>query len=57
MIATRWKTPLLLGVITSPLFLAACSQTTSHSLSVASLIDAARSRPYRHTLKDKECLQ
>ncbi|WP_192364909.1 cell wall hydrolase, partial [Mesorhizobium mediterraneum] len=56
MIATRWKTPLLLGVITSPLFLAACSQTT-HGLSVASLTDAVRSRPYSHTPKDKECLQ
>ncbi|BCH13212.1 MULTISPECIES: cell wall hydrolase [unclassified Mesorhizobium] len=54
MIATLWKTPLLLGVITSPLFLAACSQTTSHGLSVA---DTVRSRPYSHTAKDKECLQ
>jgi spore germination cell wall hydrolase CwlJ-like protein len=49
--------PLLLGVITSPLFLAACSQTTSHGLSVASLTDAVRSRPSSHTPKDKECLQ
>lgn len=49
--------PLLLGVITSPLFLAACSQTTSHGLSVASLTDAVRSRPSSHTAKDKECLQ
>ncbi|MER8496804.1 cell wall hydrolase [Mesorhizobium sp. M1312] len=57
MIGTRWKTPLLLGVITSPLFLAACSQTTSHGLSVASLTDAVRSRPYSYTAKDKECLQ
>ncbi|MER8828301.1 cell wall hydrolase [Mesorhizobium sp. M0938] len=57
MISTQWKTPLLLGVITSPLFLAACSQTTSHGLSVASLTDAVRSRPYSHTAKDKECLQ
>ncbi|AZN97745.1 cell wall hydrolase [Mesorhizobium sp. M9A.F.Ca.ET.002.03.1.2] len=57
MIATRWKAPLLLGVITSPLFLAACSQTTSHGMSVASLTDAVRSRPYSHTRKDKECLQ
>ncbi|WP_287138364.1 cell wall hydrolase [Mesorhizobium sp.] len=56
MIVTRWKTPLLLGVITSPLFLAACSQTT-HGLSVASLTDTVRSRPYNHTAKDKECLQ
>jgi spore germination cell wall hydrolase CwlJ-like protein len=56
LIVTRWKTPLLLGVITSPLFLAACSQTT-HGLSVASLTDTARSRPYNHTAKDKECLQ
>ncbi|TIT48997.1 MAG: cell wall hydrolase, partial [Mesorhizobium sp.] len=57
MISTRWKMPLLLGVITSPLFLAACSQTTSHGLSVASLTDAVRSRPSSHTAKDKECLQ
>jgi spore germination cell wall hydrolase CwlJ-like protein len=57
LIATRWKAPLLLGVITSPLFLAACSQTTSHGMSVASLTDAVRSRPYSHTAKDKECLQ
>ncbi|PAP99243.1 MAG: cell wall hydrolase [Mesorhizobium sp.] len=57
MISTRWKMPLLLGVVTSPLFLAACSQTTSHGLSVASLTDAVRSRPSSHTAKDKECLQ
>lgn len=46
---------MLLGVITSPLFLAACSQTTSHGL--ASRTDTVRSRPYSHTAKDKECLQ
>ncbi|MER9652660.1 cell wall hydrolase [Mesorhizobium sp. M0152] len=62
MIATRWKTPLLLGVVTSPLFLAACSQTTSHGMSVASLTDAITpsflsSRAYSHTPKDKECLE
>ena len=60
MIATRWKTPLILGVITSPLFLAGCSQTT-HSMSVASLTDAITpsflSRPFGHTPKDKECLE
>ncbi|KAA3450452.1 cell wall hydrolase [Mesorhizobium sp. SARCC-RB16n] len=62
MIATRWKAPLLLGVITSPLFLAACSQTTSHGMSVASLTDAITpsflsSRAYSHTPKDRECLE
>jgi spore germination cell wall hydrolase CwlJ-like protein len=57
LISTRWKTPLLLGVVTSPLFLAACSQSTSHGMSVASLTDAVRSRPYSHTAKDKECLE
>ena len=61
MIVTRWKTPLLLGVITSPLFLAACSQTTSHGMSVASLTDAITpnflSRPFSHTPKDRECLE
>ncbi|MEI9415774.1 cell wall hydrolase [Mesorhizobium sp. Cs1321R2N1] len=62
MIATRWKTPLLLGVVTSPLFLAACSQTTSHGMSVASLTDAITpsflsSRAYSHTPKDRECLE
>ncbi|MBZ9743998.1 cell wall hydrolase [Mesorhizobium sp. CO1-1-7] len=62
MIAMRWKTPLLLGVITSPLFLAACSQTTSHGMSVASLTDAITpsflsSRAYSHTPKDRECLE
>lgn len=62
MIVTRWKAPLLLGVITSPLFLAACSQTTSHGMSVASLTDAITpsflsSRPYSHTPKDRECLE
>ena len=61
MIATRWKTPLILGVITSPLFLAGCSQTT-HSMSVASLTDAItpsflNSRSVSHTPKDKECLE
>lgn len=61
MIVTRWKAPLLLGVITSPLFLAACSQTTSHGMSVASLTDAITpnflSRPFSHTPKDRECLE
>lgn len=52
--------PLLLGVVTSPLFLAACSQTTSHGMS--SLTDAITpgflsSRTYGYTPKDKECLQ
>ncbi|MBZ9966134.1 cell wall hydrolase [Mesorhizobium sp. BR1-1-2] len=59
MISTRWKTPLLLGVVTSPLFLAACSQTASHGMS--SLTDAITpsflsSRGY-HTPKDRECLE
>ncbi len=63
MIATRWKTPLLLGIIFSPLFLAGCSQTTSsHGLSVASLTDAITpsflsTRAYRNTPKEKECLE
>lgn len=61
MTVTRWKAPLLLGVITSPLFLAACSQTTSHGMSVASLTDAITpsflSRPFSHTPKDRECLE
>ncbi|TIS56055.1 MAG: cell wall hydrolase [Mesorhizobium sp.] len=62
MIATRWKTPLLLfGIVTSPLFLAGCSQTTTHGMSVASLTDAITpsflSRSNRHTAKDKECLE
>ncbi|MER8752406.1 cell wall hydrolase [Mesorhizobium sp. M1050] len=62
MIATRWKAPLLLGAVISPLFLAACSQTTSHGMSVASLTDAITpsflsSRAYSHTPKDKECLE
>lgn len=62
MIATRWKTPLLLGIIFSPLFLAGCSQTTSsHGMSVASLTDAITpsflSRPFSHTPKDRECLE
>ncbi|WP_214471429.1 cell wall hydrolase [Mesorhizobium sp. dw_380] len=62
MIVTRWKAPLLLGVVTSPLFLAACSQTTSHGMSVASLTDAItpsflNSRAYSHTPKDRECLE
>ncbi|MFA6155199.1 cell wall hydrolase [Mesorhizobium sp.] len=62
MIVTRWKMPLLLGIVTSPLFLAGCSQTTSHGMSVASLTDAITpsflsSRPFDHTPKDKECLE
>ena len=62
MIATRWKTPLILGIIFSPIFLAGCSQTTSsHGISVASLTDAITpsfmSRPFGHTPKDKECLE
>ncbi|MDX8510925.1 cell wall hydrolase [Mesorhizobium captivum] len=61
MIATRWKTPLLLiGIAASPLFLAGCSQTASHGMS--SLTDAVTpsflsSRSYKYTMKDKECLQ
>ncbi|WP_192249943.1 cell wall hydrolase [Mesorhizobium silamurunense] len=63
MIATRWKTPLLLiGIAASPLFLAGCSQTASHGMSVASLTDAVTpsflsSRSYKYSMKDKECLQ
>ncbi|UVK39017.1 cell wall hydrolase [Mesorhizobium sp. AR10] len=58
MIATRWKTPLLLGIVTSPLFLAGCSQTT-HGMSVASVTDAITPSflSSRHTAKDKECLE
>lgn len=52
--------PLLLGVVTSPLFLAACSQTTSHGMS--SLTDAItpgflNTRAYNSTPKDKGCLE
>jgi len=52
----------LLGAVISPLFLAACSQTTSHGMSVASLTDAItpsflNSRSYSHTPKEKECLE
>ncbi|MBZ9732049.1 cell wall hydrolase [Mesorhizobium sp. CA18] len=63
MIATRWKTPLLLiGIVTSPLLLAGCSQTTSsHGMSVPGLTDALTpsflTRSSGHSLKDKECLQ
>ncbi|TPI65316.1 cell wall hydrolase [Mesorhizobium sp. B3-1-7] len=63
MIATRWKTPLLLiGIVTSPLLLAGCSQTTSsHGMSVSGLTDALTpsflTRSSSHSLKDKECLQ
>ena len=52
----------MLGAVISPLFLAACSQTTSHGMSVASLTDAItpsflNSRSYSHTPKEKECLE
>ena len=62
MIATRWKTPLLIGIVFSPLFLAGCSQTTSsHGMSVASLTDAITpsflSTRASHTPKDRECLE
>ncbi|AZO34638.1 cell wall hydrolase [Mesorhizobium sp. M2A.F.Ca.ET.037.01.1.1] len=63
MIAKRWKTPLLLiGIVTSPLLLAGCSQTTSsHGMSVSGLTDALTpsflTRSSSHSLKDKECLQ
>ncbi|TPI36433.1 cell wall hydrolase [Mesorhizobium sp. B3-1-6] len=61
MIATRWKTPLLLiGIVTSPLLLAGCSQTTS-SHGMSGLTDALTpsflTRSSSHSLKDKECLQ
>ncbi|CCV03269.1 Cell wall hydrolase SleB [Mesorhizobium metallidurans STM 2683] len=51
---------MLLGVVTSPLFLAGCSQTTSHGMS--SLTDAItpgflNTRAYNSTPKDKECLE
>ncbi|MER8475895.1 cell wall hydrolase [Mesorhizobium sp. M1163] len=60
MISTRWKTPLRLGVVISPLFLAACSQTASHGMS--SLTDAITpsflsSHSYNSTPKEKECLE
>lgn len=60
LISTRWKTPLRLGVVVSPLFLAACSQTASHGMS--SLTDAITpgflsSRSYNSTPKEKECLE
>ncbi|MER8906142.1 cell wall hydrolase [Mesorhizobium sp. M0854] len=60
MISTRWKTPLRLGVVISPLFLAACNQTASHGMS--SLTDAITpsflsSRSYNSTPKEKECLE
>jgi len=62
LIATRWKTPLLLGAVISPLFLAACSQTGSHGMSTGSLASSLTpsfftTRPYGHTPKDKECLE
>ncbi|EHH14163.1 hydrolase [Mesorhizobium amorphae] len=62
LIATRWKTPLLLSIVTSPLFLAGCSQTTTHGMSVASLTNAITpsflsTRAYGHTPKEKECLE
>ena len=62
MIATRWKTPLLLSIVTSPLFLAGCSQTTTHGMSVASLTNAITpsflsTGAYGHTPKEKECLE
>jgi len=63
LIATRWKTPLLLiGIAASPLLLAGCSQTTSsHGMSVSGLTDALTpsflTRSPSHSLKDKECLQ
>jgi spore germination cell wall hydrolase CwlJ-like protein len=63
LIATRWKTPLLLiGIAASPLLLAGCSQTTSsHGMSVSGLTDALTpsflTRSPSHSPKDKECLQ
>ncbi|TPI14880.1 cell wall hydrolase [Mesorhizobium sp. B4-1-3] len=63
MIATRWKTPLLIGIVISPLLLAGCSQTTSsHGMSVSGLTEALTpsflsSRSYKYSMKDKECLQ
>lgn len=63
MIATRWKTPLLLiGIVTSPLLLAGCSQTTSsHGMSVSGLTNALTpsflTTRTSHSPKDKECLQ
>ncbi|MGX8010328.1 cell wall hydrolase [Mesorhizobium sp. ORM8.1] len=63
MIATRWKTPLLLvGIVFSPLLLAGCSQTTSsHGMSVSGLADALTpsflTTRTSHSLKDRECLE
>ncbi|MBW8909172.1 MAG: cell wall hydrolase [Mesorhizobium sp.] len=63
MIATRWKTPLLLvGIVISPLLLAGCSQTTSsHGMSVSGLTDALTpsflTTRTSHSLKDRECLE
>jgi len=63
LIATRWKTPLLLvGIVFSPLLLAGCSQTTSsHGMSVSGLTDALTpsflTTRTSHSLKDRECLE
>jgi spore germination cell wall hydrolase CwlJ-like protein len=62
LIFARLKTPLLFCAVISPLFLAGCSQTTSHGMSVSGLTDAITpsfltSRPFGHTPKDKECLE
>jgi hypothetical protein len=62
LIDLRWKLPALLCAVLSPLFLAGCSQTASHGMSVSSLAESvspgsARTRPNRYTARDRECME
>ncbi len=60
LIAKRCKAPFIVGVVSSPLFLAACSQTTHAP--VASFTETispstVKVQPYRYTARDRECLE
>jgi spore germination cell wall hydrolase CwlJ-like protein len=64
LIAQRFKVPFLIGAVIAPALLAGCSQTTSHSMSVANLTDSVsptsytgyKTGTYRYTERDRQCL-
>ncbi len=55
MTAGRWKTPLVLGVVVSPILLAGCSQSTG-KLTEAISVSPVAAKPYAASVRDRECL-
>lgn len=53
MFAGRWSTPVLLGVVISPIFLSACSQT---AILASATKTTSGARAYGYSMKDRECM-